>query len=120
MKILLDMNIPQSYANLLLQQGISVTLWRDVGAINAPDTEIMNYARDNDYVVMTCDLDFSAILSVTKDKKPSIAQIRASVQKSEQATALISAALVRHADELEVGAILSIDLKNSRIRFLPL
>ena len=58
MKILIDMNIPQKYATLLTNRGIEALRWSDVGLPNATDTEIMSYARENDYIVLTCDLDF--------------------------------------------------------------
>ena len=120
MKVLLDMNIPLKYATLLAEKGVDVLCWTDVGAPNASDAEIMEYARKNDYVVLTYDLDFSAILSATHDSKPSIAQVRASVRNAESTVDLIRFALMKYETELEKGAILSIDLKKSRLRLLPL
>ena len=64
MKILLDMNVPLKYVSLLDKRGIKVLRWSNIGSPNADDVEIMEYARENDYIVMTCDLDFSAILSI--------------------------------------------------------
>jgi predicted nuclease of predicted toxin-antitoxin system len=120
MKVLLDMNIPFKYAELLTNKGIDCIRWSDIGSPNATDTEIMEYARNNDFIVLTFDLDFSAILSMTHELKPSIAQIRASVLYADKAVDLISTALLRHTDDLQKGAILSIDLKKARIRLLPL
>lgn len=37
----------------------------------------MAYARSNNYVVLTHDLDFGAILAATHGEKPSVVQIRA-------------------------------------------
>ena len=79
MKILLDMNIPLKYAALLANKDIETLRWSDIGATNAADEEIMAYARDNNLIVLTYDLDFSTILSVTHEQKPSVVQIRASV-----------------------------------------
>ena len=67
------MNIPLKYAELLAEKGVESLRWSDVGTANAADTEIMAYARSNDYIVLTYDLDFSTILSVTHELKPSIA-----------------------------------------------
>ena len=120
MKILIDMNIPLRYSSLLSDSGIEVKRWSDVGEPNASDTEIMEYARRNDFVVLTCDLDFGAMLSATHERKPSVVQIRSSVHLAERAVYLIIAALSRHADDLAQGAILSIDLKKARLRLLPL
>ena len=120
MKILLDMNIPFKYASLLMEKGIELLRWSDVGAPNATDAEIMEYARKKALIVLTFDLDFSAILSVTHDCKPSVVQMRATVRQAEQATDLIAVALFQNKEDLVKGAILSIDLKKSRLRLLPL
>ncbi len=44
--------------------------------MDAADIEIMTYAAKYDYVVLTHDLDFSAILAATQGAKPSVVQIR--------------------------------------------
>jgi len=80
----------------------------------------MTYARDNNFIILTYDLDFSAILSVTHDLKPSVAQVRASVLHADQTVDLIATALYRFDDDMKKGAILSIDIKNARLRLLPL
>ena len=120
MKVLLDMNIPLKYAVLLAKRGIEAIRWSDIGAPVATDEEIMAYACDNDFIVLTFDLDFSAILSATRTTKPSVAQIRASVLHAEQAVDLVAAALLDNADDLRKGAILSIDINKARLRLLPL
>ena len=120
MKILLDMNIPLKYAALLSNKGIESLRWSDIGSPSAADNEIIAYSRDNGYIVLTFDLDFSAILSSTHDSKPSIAQIRASVRNAEQTVDFIVATLLQNAHELDQGAILTIDSRKSRIRLLPL
>jgi predicted nuclease of predicted toxin-antitoxin system len=77
MKLLVDMNLSPGWVDRLAGAGFHAVLWSIVGAVNAPDSEIMAYAAANGYVVLTRDLDFSAILAVTHGEKPSVAQIRA-------------------------------------------
>lgn len=48
-------------ARFLSDAGIEAAHWSDLGAGNAPDAEIMAFAKGHDYVVFTHDLDFSAI-----------------------------------------------------------
>ena len=120
MKVLLDMNIPRKYSALLANKGIETIRWSDVGSPRATDKEIMAYALENNYVILTYDLDFSTLLAITHDLKPSVAQIRASIHRAEQAVDLVVFALHRYVDELEKGAILSIDLLKARLRLLPL
>ncbi|WP_175443943.1 DUF5615 family PIN-like protein [Nitrosospira sp. Nsp13] len=42
-----------------------------LGANDAADSEIMAYANSHDYVVLTHDLDFGAILAAIHGEKPS-------------------------------------------------
>ena len=120
MKILIDMNIPLKYTELLSNKGIESIRWSTVGEPTATDDEIMQYARDNNFVVLTFDLDFGTILSTTHDSKPSVVQIRASVIHAERIVDFIAAALLHNVHELERGAILTIDANKARLRLLPL
>jgi len=58
MKALLDMNLPPKLARFLTEKGIESVHWFSIGAPDASDKEIMAYARNNGYIVMSCDLDF--------------------------------------------------------------
>lgn|SRR5580700_4896238 len=77
MKILLDMNLTPSWVQFLQQVGFEAIHWSKVGRHDASDEEIMGFADKNNFVVLTHDLDFSAILAATKGKKPSVIQLRA-------------------------------------------
>lgn len=70
MKLLVDMNLSPRWVDTLTHAGIEAAHWSRLGAANAPDAEIMAHARKHDYVVLTHDLDFSAILAVTMAKNP--------------------------------------------------
>ena len=61
----------------MVDAGIEAAHWSTLGVNNAPDSEIMAYANVHDYVVLTHDLDFGAILAATHGEKPSVVQIRA-------------------------------------------
>jgi predicted nuclease of predicted toxin-antitoxin system len=91
-----------------------------LGAGNAPDSEIMDYARINDFVVLTHDLDFGAILAATQGAKPSVVQIRAEDVSPDAIGGQIIRALRQLAPELEQGALLTIDANRTRLRLLPL
>ena len=77
MKILIDMNLSPRWVALFRSAGIEANHWSAVGARDAPDTAIMAYAANNDWIVLTSDLDFSSILAATRGGKPSVVQIRA-------------------------------------------
>ena len=80
----------------------------------------MVLAAANDYVVLTHDLDFGAILAVTHGQKPSVVQIRAENVSPEMIAASVISALRQMADELEMGALVTVDPDRTRLRVLPL
>lgn len=50
---LLDMNMPGVWIDFLRAAGFTAMHWRDIGDIRAEDHEIMSWARENGYVVLT-------------------------------------------------------------------
>jgi len=120
MKLLVDMNLPIKFADMLVGESISSEHWYRVGAPDARDSEIMSYALEHDYIVVTCDLDFSAILSATKGIKPSVIQVRARNMPWKELADNVMSSAIQSAAELDAGAILTLDAKTSRLRLLPL
>ncbi|EGY28338.1 hypothetical protein Rin_00017290 [Candidatus Regiella insecticola 5.15] len=120
MKLLIDMNLSPRWSNVLAAAGIEAVHWSTLGANNAPDLEIMAYAGTNDYIVLTHDLDFSAILAATHGKKPSVVQIRTNDVSPDIIGKQIVAAVNQMASELEAGALLTVDTNRTRLRVLPL
>ncbi len=120
MKILLDMNLSPRWVDFLVSAGFLTVHWSTVGAAYAPDIAIMEYARQNDFVVITHDLDFGAIHAATQGQKPSVIQIRADDTSPESIADRVILALRQMAADLEAGALVTLDTKRTRIRILPL
>ena len=120
MRLLVDMNLSPRWVKLLADAGIEAAHWSALGAANAPDTEIMAFAKANGYVVLTHDLDFGAILAATHGEKPSVAQIRAEDVSPDLIGGPVIDALRQMAAELDEGALLTIDPNRARLRLLPL
>ena len=80
----------------------------------------MAHASANDHVVLSHDLDFSAILATTHGEKPSVVQIRADDVSLEAIGKQIVSALPQMASELEEGALLTVEPNRTRLRLLPL
>lgn len=114
------MNLSPSWVKFLADAGLEAAHWSNHGAKNAPDAEIMLYARTNDYVVLTHDLDFSTILAATHGEKPSVVQIRAEDVSPKAIGKQIIAALKQMESELLEGALLTIEPTRTRLRILPL
>jgi predicted nuclease of predicted toxin-antitoxin system len=114
------MNLTPRWIGVLVAQGFSAIHWADVGAHDTADHEIMAYARANNYVVLTHDLDFSAILAATQGEKPSVVQIRAENTDPDKIGDQVMRALHQMAAELDEGALLTVDASRTRLRLLPL
>jgi len=120
MKLLVDMNLSPRWIGVLTDSGIDATHWSTLGAKIAPGSEIMAYAGMNDYVVLTHDLDFGAILAATHGEKPSVVQIRAEDVSPDVIGKHVVIALRQMASELEEGALLTVDPNRTRLSLLPL
>lgn len=120
MKILIDMNLSPVWREIFAKHNWESVHWSSVGKPTAPDKTILQYARDNGYVVLTHDLDFSAILAATGAKAPRVIQVRTQDVLSERFEKLVINALRQFESVLASGALVVIDESRSRARVLPL
>jgi len=120
MKLVVDMNLSPSWGSRLSERGFDAVHWSVIGASTAPDDEILVWAREQGFVVITNDLDFSAILAATSGLAPSVVQIRMQDLISDVAVQVVARALDAYRVEIEAGALLSIDESGTRVRMLPL
>lgn len=120
MKLLIDMNLPPAWCEVLERRGWKAVHWSTVGDPRATDHAIMAWAGVKGYVVLTHDLDFSAILAATRAGGPSVVQVRTQdVTPGHLGTHLVEV-LNTHRDALEAGAIITVDEARARVRILPL
>src|SRR3954466_1853207 len=120
MKLLVDMNLSPAWVERLKQAGWEAAHWSSLGNPRSPDTEIMRFAREQDWVVFTHDLDFGALLAHTRTGKPSVFQIRARDVSPDHLGSLAIQTLRQFSAELEAGALVSVDEASQRVRLLPL
>jgi predicted nuclease of predicted toxin-antitoxin system len=120
MKLLIDMNLSPRWVTSLNQAGWEAVHWSSVGKSNELDSEIMHYAAQHNYVVLTHDLDFSAILAATHGEKPSVVQIRTEDVSPTVIGDQVVAALRHLEPELEAGALLTVGQHQTRVRILPI
>jgi predicted nuclease of predicted toxin-antitoxin system len=119
-KLLVDMNLSPSWIERLARHGFEAVHWSTVGAASAPDYEILTWANEHHFVLVTNDLDFSSILAASARATPSVVQIRTQDLLSDYAVNTIAKALEAHREDIERGALLSIDEGGTRVRMLPL
>jgi len=121
MKFLADMGISQSTVRWLRQLGYDAVHLREQGLQRLPDDAIVEKARLENRVILTCDLDFGALLAVSGAKLPSVIIFRLDNERPDNINRRLafifnSAAMTT----LEEGAIILVEQGRHRIRLLPI
>jgi predicted nuclease of predicted toxin-antitoxin system len=120
MKILVDMNLSPDWVPALTNHGITSVHWSTVGNPRAEDAVIMDWARENGYVVFTHDLDSGAALALTQAGGPSVIQVRTQDVTPAHLEPQLITVLEKYGPELEAGCLIVLDEGRSRVRILPL
>ena len=120
LNIVLDMNLSPRWVARLAAHGWTAVHWSSVGEPTARDIEIMAWARANQHMVFTHDLDFGTMLALSHETGPSVLQVRAENILPEQVEDLVIAALTQHETDLSAGALVVIDQARNRVRLLPI
>ena len=119
MRLLVDRNLSPRWVKRFAQDRITAVHWSSVGRADAPDAELMDYAREASMVVLTHDLDFGGILAATRQTRPSVVQIRAANLDPEIIGGHVITSIRRVMQDLETGALLTIYPERARLRLLP-
>jgi len=114
------MNLSPDWVPLLQEHGFQAVHWSSIGAPNADDTDITQWARDNQNVVFTHDLDFGILLALTRAGSPSVIQARTQDVSPTHLGSRVISVLHAHRDIIESGALITIDEAKSRVRILPI
>ena len=107
MKLPIDMNLSPLWVEFLSRSGSESLHWSEVGQASAPDSQLMDYASANGWVIFTHDLDFGALLASRKSRRPSVIQIRTQDVLPNAIGDLIIRALRAAAPQLEAGALVT-------------
>jgi predicted nuclease of predicted toxin-antitoxin system len=114
------MNLSPSWVDLFVREGWEAIHWVNVGLPKASDTEIMEWAASNGHVVFTHDLDFGAILAIQRYRVPSVIQLRTQDVLPDKVGRWVAYAVRRFEQDLERGALVSLEPFRARARILPL
>jgi predicted nuclease of predicted toxin-antitoxin system len=120
MKFLLDMNLSPRLATIFRENGYESVHWIDVGSHTACDRDILHWAHQNGWIIITNDLDFGAILALERRCLPSVIQIRRLELFPDTVFPILERVVKQFEHELERGAIIAVDEKRMRARLLPL
>jgi predicted nuclease of predicted toxin-antitoxin system len=120
MKFVIDMNLSPKWRSVLQAEGWDSIHWSEVGSASAPDRTVIQWALDQQSVILTHDLDFGAILAATQAAGPSVVQVRTQDVRPESLAPLLIPLLRQYEGELVAGALLVVDEAHFRVRLLPL
>ena len=120
MTLVVDNCLPLSWVVYLRQRGHVARHWRELGPPNAPDAEIMRWAKQNKAVVLTQGLDFTKLLFQSRAALPSVIQLRLDDVRSQNIGEEVLLILKQHEDHLHRGALITVRGHKSRLRLLPL
>ncbi len=98
--LLADMNLSPVTVNSLREEGWDILRVSSLLAANASDAEILELARRQDRVVVTQDLDFSALLALGGHARPSLVTLRLSNTDPEFQRSNVSTSERSHVDVL--------------------
>ena len=119
LKFIADVHISPLTVEGLKKSGYNIIRVTDKLSAASSDNEIIQLAYQEQAVIITQDLDFSAIIAQSGLNGPSVVSLRVAHAKPDMITQLLTIVLPRIEVELTEGAIVSIDETEYRIRKLP-
>lgn len=119
LKFIADIHISPITVKALQNNGYDIVRITDKLPATSSDTEIIQLAHQEQAVIITQDLDFSAIIAKSGLNGPSVISLRVADAKPNIITRILTIVLPLIEDDLAEGAIVSIDEKEYRIRKLP-
>jgi len=119
-RFLADMNISPKTVGALQQRGWDIIRVSEVLPMDAADDEILEFARASRRVVVTQDLDFSALLVLKGYSYPSLITLRLASSAPEIITRRLLDVLPGMGAGLEKGNVYVVDDTTVRVRSLPI
>lgn len=120
MNLVLDMNLSPLWVDFFDGTFVNAVHWSSIGAVDIEDEKIFEWARVNNHIVFTNDLDFGAILAATNANAPSVLQVRTQDLLPETIGERVLKTLETLQAEIEKGVLIILDTNKMRVRMLPL
>lgn len=120
MQFLVDENMALSYAKTLRSLSYKAVHVSEVGLTSTIDDEIVVYAHENGYAIITFDLDFTRIVALSQKSFPSIITFRLGEINVSEFEELIRIYLPDLINDIVNGVLITIDSQGVRIKKLPI
>lgn len=119
MRLLADLHISPRTVEQLRSHGYDVIRVSDVMDPRSRDEQIVDHARRDGRVILTQDLDYSAIIALSGASEPSLISLRLSSARVEYVSAVLTRVLPQVEKDVESGAIITVSDDRIRLRKLP-
>lgn len=120
MKLLADLHISPRTVGFLRVLGHDVVRVTEVIDPRSSDSAIVACARADGRTILTQDLDFSQIIALSGETRPSLILLRLSSSRVEFVNATLQRVLPLIAPDVEAGVIVTVADRRIRTRRLPL
>jgi predicted nuclease of predicted toxin-antitoxin system len=120
MNLLLDMNLSPTWGEFFTEKGFPTKHWATLGKADAPDTDILSYAKEQGQIILTFDLDFTDLLAASGANMPSVVILRTRTLRAEKLQARLLEILAQCQDDLNNGAVVIVEGMKARVRTLPI
>jgi predicted nuclease of predicted toxin-antitoxin system len=118
-RLLANVHISPKTVADLQKQGYEIMRSSEFLPANAPDINILEFARTENWVVLTQDLDFSMLVALSRYSQPSLITLRLSSAKPDTVTQKLLDVLPQIEEALQEGSAITIQDESIRIRKLP-
>jgi predicted nuclease of predicted toxin-antitoxin system len=119
LRFIADMNLSPLTVNDLRRDGWDIARVSDFLPANATDEEILAWARRQNSVLITQDLDFSTLLAVHGFSYPSLITLRLSDTTPAVVTGRLRLIVTHVEQALREGSAVTVSDTNVRVRRLP-
>lgn len=104
----------------LQHMGHEATRLSDLGMATASDQDILDYASQHDFILLTMDLDFGGLLAQKGSAKPSAITFRLENPEVGRINRILGEKLSGLEKELSQGVIVIVEETRLRVRGLPI
>ena len=120
MRLLADLHIAPRTVQFLRSLGHDVLRVTDLLPATASDESIVERAAQDERIILTQDLDMTAIIALSRRQYPSLVTLRLSSVRIESVNTVLQRTLPMLEHDLQQGALVTIEDSRVRLRRLPL
>jgi len=118
--LLLDQGLPRSTVRGLTNNALESIHVGELEMARAKDADILDFASQNDYVIVTLDSDFHALLAARQSQGPTVIRIRIEGLKGKGLAELLKIVIGCTTEDILAGSSISVNDNGIRVRRLPL